>query len=107
MSTSVFVWIIQTDRPWKPAESFSAFLKTTKSGATWALPDRLQGRRYKVGATAFLTPEAAEMRRQGLCAANLQPARARMFEHKHLHEIVDASRKSQPPKVFVRQLPSK
>ncbi len=102
--TSVVVYVIQTHRPWLAPERFMAHLKTCKSGASWAIVDRLNGRRFKVGATAFLTVEAADMRRAGLCAKNLQPGFARFAERSGFGGVVDASARAKPPLVYRRQL---
>jgi len=103
MTTPVSVWIIQTGMPWKPVEQFSAILTKTKT-ATWAMVPRLNGARRKVGATAFLTPEAAEKRRLGLCAAVLQPHRVRVLERRGHYGAITAAGSQLPPQVFVRQL---
>jgi hypothetical protein len=104
MSTAVTVWIIQAARPWLSPERFQALLKTTSRGASWALVARLGGRRFKIGSTAFLTPEAAERRRLGLCAANLQPARARTLDRLGARCVIEASGGQRPPRVFINQL---
>jgi hypothetical protein len=103
VSTPVIVWIIQAHMPWKPVEQYLAILKTTKT-ATWAVVPRLNGARRKVGASAFLTSEAAEKRRLGMCAAVLQPHRVKMLERKGYHTVVDAAARQLPPRVFVRQM---
>ena len=101
---SVIVYTIQTGRPWLAAERFLSHIKTCKSGATWATVDRLNGRRFKVGATAFLTVEAADMRRAGLCAKNLQPGFVDCMERRGLECVVDASARARPPHVYRRQI---
>lgn len=102
--TAVTVYIIQQARPWLAAEQFQAQIKTTASGASWAIVGRLNDRRFKLGATAFLTSEAAEMRRVGLCAKNLRLPFVRMAERLGLERIVDASAKAQPPRVYQGQV---
>jgi len=103
VSTPVTVWIIQSGKPWKPVEQFQAILTKTKT-ATWAMVPRLGGARRKVGATAFLTPEAAEKRRLGLCAAVLQPHRVKALERRGHFNAIQAAGRQLPPLVFYRQM---
>lgn len=96
---SVVVYTIQTKRPWLAAERFLAHLHTTASGASWAIVDRL-GRRFKVGATAFLTVEAAEKRREGLCAKTLAPRTRGYLEYAGQQGVIDACLQQQPRPVY-------
>lgn len=104
MSTPVHVYILQSKAPWKAPECFSAWLKTTKSGATWAIVDRLNGRRFKLGSTAFLSPEAANLRRLGKCAQNLQPRTVDYLQRKGFDSVLIASASQLPPKVYRNQM---
>lgn len=78
-------------------------LTTGKSGIVWAWPQRLAGRKFKVGATAFLTPEAADMRRLGLCAKNMQRDKVKVLE-RFAPVVLALSAKAQPPMIYQGQV---
>lgn len=103
---SVTVYTIQLKRPWMPMEVFGAELKTTKSGASWAIVPRLHGRRFKVGASAFLTTEAAERRRLGLCAKGLQTKTVRVLDRLGHTGFINACASTLPPTVYRTQIPT-
>lgn len=96
-------YLINSKQPWLKTEVFLSVLHTTKSGATWATPLRLNGRRFKVGATAFLTMEAAERRRLGLCARALQPDQVRLMDRLGFASATAAARRAQPPMIYQGQ----
>lgn len=100
---SVVVYIIQPERPWLAPEPFVAVLKECKA-STWALPQRLNGKRFKLGSTAFLTLEAADKRRLGACARNLQAPKVGLMAYLGLSGTTDASARANPPRVYRNQL---
>lgn len=102
--TAVVIYTIQQARPWLAPERFMAHLKTTASGASWAIVDRLNGRRFKVGATAFLTLEAADKRRLGLCARALQAPQVRLMNHLGHGAVSEFASRANPPKVYDNQI---
>lgn len=101
---SVVVYIIQQKRPGAPVERFMAHIKETASGASWAIVDRLNGRRFKVGSTAFLTPEAAEKRRQGLAAKALQAPHVRLMDRLGFSSATEAAARVKPPRIYTNQI---
>jgi hypothetical protein len=107
MTNAVHVYLIQPKRPWLASEPYLADLKATKKGVvTWALPHRLGGRKFKLGSSVFLTQEAAEKRRQGLCAALLQKPKVALYTRLGISSVCEAAARIHPPKLYSNQIPT-